>query len=76
MTNRGKGNDMASRGKGPHQSRSPKAGKPPEEAVLPPRLRRRRKTAHVAVRKDTTMFEAGDGPRVVWGVTKPKVKKR
>jgi hypothetical protein len=67
---------MASRGKGPQQSRSPKAGKPPEEVVLPPRLRRRRKTAHVAVRKDTTMFEAGDGPRVVWGVTKPKVKKR
>jgi len=38
--------------------------------------RRRQKTAHVAVRKNTTLFETDDGPRVLWGVTKPKVKKR
>jgi hypothetical protein len=54
--------------------RSPKAGRPPE--VPSPRERRRQKTAHVAVRKDTMILQATDGPRVIWGVTKPKVKKR
>ncbi len=53
--------------------RSPKAGRPPE--ALSPRERRRQKTAHVAVRKDTMIFQAPEGPRVIWGVTKPKVKK-
>ena len=57
-------------------TRSPKAGRPPEEAAAPARVRRRKTTAHGAVRKDTTLFEAADGPRVLWGRTKPKVKKR
>ena len=57
-------------------SRSPKAGKPPDGAAVPARVRRRRPTAHGAVRKDTTLFEAADGPRILWGRTKPKVKKR
>jgi hypothetical protein len=39
-------------------------------------VRRRQKTAHVAVRKDTMLMQAADGPRVRWGVTKPQVKKR
>jgi hypothetical protein len=56
-------------------SRSRKAGRPPEEAVSSPRVRRRKKTAHAAVRKDTMLLQAGEGPRVLWGVTKPKVKK-
>jgi len=43
---------------------------------MPARVRRRAKTAHGAVRKDTTLFEAAEGPRVLWGRTKPKVKKR
>ena len=55
-------------------ARSAKAGRPPEE--MSPRVRRRQKTAHVAVRKDTMMLEAPEPPRVLWGVTKPKVKKR
>jgi hypothetical protein len=33
------------------------------------------KTARVAVRKDTMLSSAEGGPRVLWGVTKPKVKK-
>jgi hypothetical protein len=57
-------------------ARSPKAGSPPREAVAPPRVRRRRKTARAAVRKDTMLLQAEEGPRVLWGVTKPKVKKR
>jgi hypothetical protein len=44
--------------------------------VSPPRIRRRQKTAHVALRKGTTLLEAGHGPRVTLGVKKPKVKKR
>jgi len=56
--------------------RSPKAGSPPRDAPSTPRERRRRKTAHVAVRKDTMLMQAADGPRVRWGVTKPRVKKR
>jgi hypothetical protein len=57
-------------------SRSPKAGKPPRDMPVTPRVQRRRKTAHVAVRKDTMLMQAAEGPRVRWGVTKPKVKKR
>ena len=56
--------------------RSPKAGRPPEETVAPPRIRRRQKTAHVALQKGTTLLETAHGPRVALGVKKPKVKKR
>lgn len=56
-------------------ARSPKAGKPPQEIVAPSRVARRRKTAIAAVRKDTMLSQAAHGPRVLWGVTKPKVKK-
>jgi hypothetical protein len=57
-------------------ARSPKALKPPREVPAPPRVRRRQRSAHAAVRKDTMLQQAADGPRVLWGVTKPKVKKR
>ncbi len=56
--------------------RSPKAGSPPRDTPATPRVRRRRKTAHTAVRKDTMLMQAAEGPRVRWGVTKPRVKKR
>ena len=56
--------------------RSPKAGRPPEEIVLAPRVGRRQKTAHVAVRKGTTLLQTGHGLRVVRGAKTPKVKKR
>jgi len=55
--------------------RSPKAGRPPESTVASPRVRRRQRTAHTAVKKDTMILQASEGPRVIWGVTKPKVKK-
>jgi hypothetical protein len=67
---------MATKKKPARTLRSPKAGRPPEDVVAPARVRRRQKTAHVAVRKDTTLFETADGPRILWGRTKPKVKKR
>jgi hypothetical protein len=56
-------------------SRSRKAGRPPESRAMPARVRRRQKSAHAAFRKDTTIHQAAEGPRVVWGVTKPKIKK-
>ncbi len=56
--------------------RSPKAGRPPEETVSPPRVRRRQKTAHVQVRKGTTLLETDHGPRVLKAAKKPKVPKR
>jgi hypothetical protein len=55
--------------------RSPKAGSPPRDIPPTPRTRRQ-KTAHVAVRKDTMLMQTADGPRVRWGVTKPRVRKR
>lgn len=59
----------------PRPPRSPKAGSPPRESSVPPRVRRRQRTAHAAVRKDTMLSQAAQGPRVLWGVTKPKIKK-
>jgi hypothetical protein len=56
--------------------RSAKVGRPPREMSAAPRVRRRRRTAHAAVRKDTMLMQAAEGPRVRWGVTRPNVKKR
>lgn len=56
-------------------SRSRKAGRPPESRAVPARVRRRQKSARAAFRKDTTIHQAAEGPRVVWAVTKPKIKK-
>lgn len=61
--------------KGGAASRSKKAGRPPETRVVAPRVARRMKSARAAFRKDTTIHQAAQGPRVLWGVTKPKVKK-
>lgn len=55
--------------------RSPKAGRPSQVLAATPQARRRQRTAHAAVVKDTMILEAPQGPRVLWGVTKPKVKK-
>lgn len=55
--------------------RSAKAGRPPAELVAPPRVRRRQKAAHVAFVKDTTVHQAAEGPRVILGMSRPKVKK-
>jgi hypothetical protein len=55
--------------------RSPKAGRPPEAPISSDRVRRRAKTAHVTFRKGGMLSQAAEGPRVTWGVQKPKVKK-
>jgi hypothetical protein len=59
----------------PPSPRSPKAGRPPVEPPRSPAVKRRAKTARAAVRKDTTMLQSPEGPRVLWGRAKPQVKK-
>ena len=59
----------------PHPPRSPKAGRPPVATFPSPAVKRRLKTAHTAVRKDTMILESPRGPRVLWGRAKPQVKK-
>jgi hypothetical protein len=62
---------------GPTQRpRSKKAGRPPEQRPITPRVRRRQKTATAAVRKDTTVFQSSQDPRARWPASKPKFKKR
>lgn len=56
--------------------RSPKAGRPPEDVISAPRVRRRQKTARVELRKGTTLLQTGHGPRVARAAKKPKIKKR
>jgi hypothetical protein len=62
---------------GPMQrTRSKKAGRPPEQRPVTPRVRRRQKTATAAVRKDTTVFQSSQDPRARWPASKPKFRKR
>jgi hypothetical protein len=59
----------------PRPPRSSKAGRPPVETSTSPAVKRRKKTAHTAVRKDTMILQSPRGPRVLWGRAKPQVKK-
>ena len=56
-------------------TRSAKAGRPPKEQVLPPRVRRRQKSATAAVNKGTTLHQAAEGPRAAWPASRPMFKK-
>lgn len=56
--------------------RSRKAGRPPEEVAVPPRLRRRAKRATALVRKGTTLLQTERGPRTARGAKGPQIKKR
>jgi hypothetical protein len=56
------------------KARSPKAGRPVEPQAIPPRVRRRRTTAHATYRKDTTIHQAEVIPRAAWA-GKPRRKK-
>jgi hypothetical protein len=57
----------------PTPPRSPKAGRPP--APGPISTKRRGKSARAALRKDSMILEAARGPRILWGRTRPKIKK-
>ena len=51
-----------------------KAG-PPKETVSSPQVRRRKKTAHVTVKKDSMLMQAESRPRTAWGAKSRKIKK-
>ena len=58
------------------KERSPKAGRPP--AAKPstrPQVARRRRSATVAVKKDTTMLQTDAGTKVVWGANQKRPSK-
>ncbi|MGH7313981.1 MAG: hypothetical protein ACREJV_12475 [Candidatus Rokuibacteriota bacterium] len=57
-------------------SRSKKAGSPPSAVNSSPRVRRRRKRAHAALSKGTTLFATDHGPRAAWPASASKRKKR
>jgi hypothetical protein len=64
------------RARGPIEpSRSKKAGRPPEPVPMSPQARRRQKTAHAAVRKDTMLVQSPRDPRARWPASRPKFKK-
>jgi hypothetical protein len=54
----------------------PKAPRPPVEPPATPRVRRRKKSAHAAVRKAATLVEFTAKPREIPGVMKRKFEKR
>jgi len=57
-------------------TRSKKAGRPPREVAVAPRVRRRQQTAQAAVRKDTSLLQSPADPRARWPASKPKFPKR
>jgi hypothetical protein len=67
---------MAKKQERPAAPRSRKAGRPPEATTRTPQGRRRARTATTAFRKDSTIHQAADGPRVIMAAGKPKEKKR
>ncbi len=56
--------------------RSAKAGRPPEERAVAPRVRRRQKSARAAFSKGTTLHQAPEGSRVTWPASRPMFKKK
>jgi hypothetical protein len=56
--------------------RSAKAGRPPEERALAPRVRRRQKSAQAAFSKGTTLYQAPEGSRATWPASRPMFKKK
>ena len=59
----------------PLPARSPKAGRPPEERVVAPRVRRRQKSASAAYSKGTTLHQPTRGSRANWPASRPMFKK-
>jgi hypothetical protein len=57
-------------------TRSKKAGRPPEQRPIAPRVRRRQKTATAAVRKDAMLLQPAQDTRARWPAAKSKFKKR
>jgi hypothetical protein len=59
------------------KKRSAKAGRPPaEKSATRPQVTRRKRSATVAVKKDTTMLQSDAGTEVVWGANQRRPTKR
>lgn len=56
-------------------TRSRKAGRPPREMAPTGQGRRRRRTATVAVKKDTMLMQTARGPRSRWPASRTEFKK-
>jgi hypothetical protein len=68
---------MATRKKSaPPPHRSPNAGRPPQPTARPGRVKRREKSAHASVKKDTILVQTERDPRARWSGSKPAWKKR
>jgi hypothetical protein len=66
----------AARKTAPTPRRSPKAGRPPQTSTRPARVKRRAKSAHAAVKKDTMLVQTERDPRARWSGSRPAWKKR
>ena len=52
--------------------RSPKAGRPPADAAGSPQVRRRRRSATAAVKKDDMLVQTDRGTKVLWGANQKR----
>ncbi|HXG02172.1 MAG TPA: hypothetical protein VNO23_01990 [Candidatus Binatia bacterium] len=59
----------------PEVVQSAKAGRPPREVAISPRVRRRARTARARMKKDTMLLQAGKLTRATWGAASPRIKK-
>ena len=66
----------SARKRAPTTGRSRKAGRPPREITASPQVKRRSKSAHAAVKKDTMLLQTDRGPRARWPASRPAFKKR
>jgi hypothetical protein len=57
------------------KSRSAKAGRPPVTSATRPQVARRKRSATVAVKKDTTMLQTDAGTKVLWGANQKRPSK-
>jgi len=55
--------------------KSRKAGRPPEDTRSRPQVRGRRRSAKVAVKKDTKMMQTDAGTQVRWGANQRRPSK-
>jgi hypothetical protein len=57
------------------KNRSAKAGRPSVKSATRPQVARRKRSATVAVKKDTTMLQTDAGTKVLWGANQKRPSK-
>jgi hypothetical protein len=67
---------MARKKTRPTKSRSAKAGRPPAaKPATRPQVARRKRSATVGVKKDTTLLQTDAGTKVLWGANQKRPSK-